>query len=122
MPKIFAAMCAALVAAPLIGFATDVAAQGAQSGGSQVALPPGVAEAAADSGVAAADSGVAEVDSVAVDFGIATIFGSAASFMVASAPASVFMILGTTRSGDRDLAMDMAMAMASTVITRLRLA
>jgi hypothetical protein len=39
MSKAFAALCAALVAAPLIGFATDAAAQGAQSGGAQASPP-----------------------------------------------------------------------------------
>ncbi len=39
MSKIFAAICAALIAAPLIGFATDATAQGAQSGGAQASSP-----------------------------------------------------------------------------------
>ena len=98
MSKVFAAICAALVAAPLIGIATDAAAQGAQSGGRRLAPQPG----------AAADSAV-------VDSGIGAIFVSAAASMAVLARASVFMILGTTRSGVRDS------AMASMAITRLRL-
>jgi len=39
MSKIFAAICAAIIAAPLVGFATDAAAQGAQSGGAQASSP-----------------------------------------------------------------------------------
>jgi hypothetical protein len=39
MSKLVTAICAALVAAPLIGIATDAAAQGAQSGGAKAAAP-----------------------------------------------------------------------------------
>ena len=39
MSKVFAAVCAALIAAPLVGFSTDAAAQGAQSGGAQASSP-----------------------------------------------------------------------------------
>src|SRR5258708_39436137 len=39
MSKVTTAICAALIAAPLIGFATDATAQGAKSGGAQASSP-----------------------------------------------------------------------------------